>query len=199
MNHTPAPGERATRLRSTTVLGFVRDGRAAIGGDGQITVGSTVLKQTARKIRVLAKGSVLAGFAGSAADGLQLFERFEAKLESVHGNLRRAAVEMAKDWRTDRILRRLDAQLAILSSETALLLTGGGDVVEPDDGIVAVGSGAPYALAACRALAAHSSLDVGAAVSESLRIAADICIYTGGSLELLTLPQGTGADGEDGP
>lgn len=195
MNHTPVRADNALKMRSTTVLGFVRNGRAALGGDGQITVGSTVLKRNARKIRVLAKGTVLAGFAGSAADGLQLFERFEAKLESVHGNLRRAAVELAKDWRTDRVLRRLDAQLAVLNSETALFVTGGGDVVEPDDGIVAVGSGAPYAMAACRALAAHSTLDVGPAVSEALRIAADICIYTGGSLELLTLPDDAAAGG----
>ncbi len=176
------------RIRSTTILGLVRDGRAALGGDGQVTVGSTVLKSTAQKTRRLANGTVLAGFAGSAADGLQLFERFEAKLEAFHGNLRRASVELAKEWRSDRVLRRLDAQLAAVNREMALLVTGSGDVIEPDDGIVAIGSGGAYALAACRALLRHTELDVTVAVTEALRIAAEICIYTGGTQHILTLP-----------
>ncbi len=182
--------ENSLRVHSTTILGLVRGGRAALGGDGQVTVGSTILKANARKTRRLAGGAVLAGFAGSAADGLQLFERFEQKLESFHGNLRRSAVELAKDWRRDRILRRLDAQLAAVNLEQALLITGSGDVVEPDDGIVAVGSGGPYALAACRALLRHSTLDVASTVEEALRIASEICIYTGGTREILTLPEG---------
>ncbi len=184
--------ETGGRIRSTTILGLVRDGRAALGGDGQVTVGTTILKSTAQKTRRLAGGTVLAGFAGSAADGLQLFERFEAKLETFHGNLRRSAVELAKDWRTDRILRRLDAQLAVVNREMALLMSGSGDVVEPDDGIVAIGSGGPYALAACRALLRHGSLEVAATVEEALRIAAEICIYTGGTHTILTLPESSG-------
>ena len=177
------------RLRSTTILGLVIDGQAALGGDGQVTFGHTILKSTARKIRRLHHGEVLAGFAGSAADGLQLFERFEAKLESCHGNLKKAAVELAKDWRSDRVLRRLAAQLALVSSEQALLVSGSGDVIEPDDGIVAIGSGGPYALAACRALRRHSSLSVAATVTEALRVASELCIYTGGTIGLLTLPE----------
>ncbi len=190
--HAPDDG----RIRSTTILGLVRDGRAALGGDGQVTVGAVILKSTARKTRVLAGGTVLAGFAGSAADGLQLFERFEAKLDSHHRNLRRAAVELAKDWRSDRVLRRLEAQLAAVTTETALLISGSGDVVEPDDGIVAVGSGGPYALAASRALMRHAALSPAECVAEALRIAAEICIYTGPIGEILTLPaepRGAGA------
>jgi ATP-dependent HslUV protease, peptidase subunit HslV len=192
MRHTPEPAER---VRSTTILGLVRENQAALGGDGQITIGSTILKVNARKIRRLGGGAVLAGFAGSSADGLQLFERFEAKLETFHGGLRRAAVELAKDWRTDRILRRLDAQLIAVTREQALLITGSGDVVEPDDGIVAIGSGGPYALAACRALLRHGSLDVATTVTEALRIAGEICIYTGSHQEILTLPESPGPAG----
>jgi ATP-dependent HslUV protease subunit HslV len=184
----PAIRERA-RVRSTTILGMVRDGRAALGGDGQVTVGHTILKANARKTRRLAGGTVLAGFAGSAADGLQLFERFESKLETFHGNLRRAAVELATDWRRDRILRRLDAQLVAVNRELALLITGSGELIEPDDGIVAVGSGGPYALAACRALLRHSSLSVAQTVAEALQVASEICIYTGGAIEVHTLPE----------
>lgn len=179
------------RIRSTTILGLVAEGRAALGGDGQVTFGHTILKSSARKIRRLHHGEVLGGFAGSAADGLQLFERFEAKLEACHGNLKKAAVELAKEWRTDRVLRRLEAQLAVVSSEQALLISGSGEVIEPDDGIVAVGSGGPYALAACRALRRHSGLSVAQTVTEALRIASELCVYTGGTLGLLTLPEGT--------
>lgn len=174
-------------IRATTILGLVRDGRAALGGDGQVTAGSTILKANANKIRRLAHGTVLAGFAGSAADGLQLYERFDEMLEGAGGNLRRAAVTLAKQWRSDRVLRRLEAQLVAVNRETALLVSGGGEVIEPDDGIVAIGSGGPFALAACRALLENSSLDEKAMVEKSLRIAADICVYTGGKIAVLTL------------
>jgi ATP-dependent HslUV protease, peptidase subunit HslV len=176
-------------VRATTILGMTAGGRAALGGDGQVTNGSVILKANAHKTRRLAGGTVLAGFAGSAADGLQLFERFESKLEAFHGNLRRAAVELARDWRSDRVLRRLDAQLAAVNAETALLLTGSGDVVEPDDGIVAVGSGGAFALAACRALRRHTSLEPARCVAEALAIAGELCVYTGAVQEILVLPE----------
>jgi ATP-dependent HslUV protease subunit HslV len=188
MQPTRARAEDAL-IRATTILGMTVGGRAALGGDGQVTNGSVILKANARKTRRLAGGTVLAGFAGSAADGLQLFERFEAKLEAFHGNLRRAAVELARDWRSDRVLRRLDAQLAAVNAETALLLTGSGDVVEPDDGIVAVGSGGPFALAACRALRRHTGFDPARCVAEALAIAAEMCVYTGALQEILVLPE----------
>jgi ATP-dependent HslUV protease subunit HslV len=178
------PIHERDRIHSTTVLAVVRDGHAAMAGDGQITAGNTVLKGSARKVRRLSKGLVLAGFAGSAADGLQLFDRFETALESHSGNLQRAAVEMAKLWRSDRILRRLEAQLAVVNTGQAFLISGSGDVVEPDDGIVAVGSGAPYALAACRALTQHTDLPPDRLVVESLRIAAQICIFTNDQIHL---------------
>ena len=177
------------KTRSTTVVGIVAGGRAALGGDGQVTFGATILKSNANKLRRLAAGEVLAGFAGSAADGLQLFERFEMQLEAHGGNLRRAAVELAKDWRTDRVLRRLEAQLAVLDRETALLVSGSGDVLEPEDGIVAIGSGAPYAIAAARALRAHTDLSPARTVEEALKIASQICIYTGGTTGLLELEE----------
>lgn len=180
------------RLRSTTILGLVAEGRAALGGDGQVSFGHTILKSNARKIRRLYHGTVLAGFAGSAADGLQLFERFEAKLEACHGQLRKAAVDLAKEWRSDRVLRRLEAQLALVSTEQALLISGAGDVIEPDDGIIAVGSGGPFALTACRALRRHAGLDVARSVEEALKLAAEVCVFTGGSISLLTLPDGAG-------
>jgi ATP-dependent HslUV protease, peptidase subunit HslV len=191
-----ARNEAAPRLRSTTILGLVHNGSAALGGDGQVTLGHTILKANAKKTRRLARGEVLAGFAGSAADGLQLFERFEGKLEGFHGNLRRSAVELAKEWRSDRLLRRLDAQLAVVNRELALIITGSGDVIEPDDGIVAVGSGGPFALAACRALLRHSKLDVATAVRESLAIASEICVFTGGTIDIHTLPPGAPAPGD---
>lgn len=179
---------RSHRVRSTTVLAVVRDGRAAMAGDGQITAGHTVIKGTARKVRRLAGGSVLAGFAGAAADGLQLFDRFETALESHRGNLQKAAIEMAKLWRSDRILRRLEAQLAVVDTRQAFLISGQGDVVGADDGIVAVGSGSAYALAACRALAQHTDMTPRELVSESLRIAAQICIFTNDQIHLEELP-----------
>ena len=165
-------------FHGTTILAVRKDGKVAIGGDGQITLGTTVLKANARKIRRVYNNQVLAGFAGSTADALTLFEKFEAKLEQYHGNLKRAAVELAKDWRTDRILRRLEALLAVAGAETSLIISGTGDVVEPDDGVIAIGSGGAYAQAAARALIRHTPLDPRRIVEESLRIAAEICIYT---------------------
>jgi ATP-dependent HslUV protease subunit HslV len=149
-----------------------------MGADGQVSLGQTIVKQHARKVRKVYQGRVLAGFAGTAADAFSLFERFEAKLEEYRGNLRRAAVELAKEWRTDRVLRRLEALLAIADAETSFILSGTGEVIEPDDGLVGIGSGGPFALAAARALAAHSDLDAKAIVTEAMRIAAGICVYT---------------------
>lgn len=189
MPRIPGPDEADRMiLRSTTILGVVHDGRAALGGDGQVTAGSVIMKANARKTRRLAGGTVLAGFAGSAADGLHLFERFEAKLEAFPGNLRRAAAELAREWRSDRVLRRLDAQLAAVNTELALWISGQGEIIEPDDGIVAIGSGGPYALAACRALRRHAELDPAACVRAALIIAGEICVYTGAAGEVLTLP-----------
>lgn len=166
-------------LRGTTVIACVEAGRAAIACDGQVTAGATVIKTTARKVRALHQGSVLAGFAGGAADGLRLFERFEALLERHRGRLERAAVEFAKEWRSDRVLRRLEAQLVAIDRERAFLLSGAGDILEPDDGIVAIGAGAPYALAACRALARHAPGDsIAARLRAAMAITAEICIYT---------------------
>jgi ATP-dependent HslUV protease, peptidase subunit HslV len=171
-------------FHSTTVLALRHGGRSVMAGDGQVTFGQTVMKQTARKIRRLYHDRILAGFAGSAADSFALFSRFESKLEQHRGNLERAAVELARDWRSDRILRRLEAMLVVLDHERIFLLSGTGDLIEPDDGIVAIGSGGPYALAAARALAQHTSHDARFIAEESMRIAADICIYTNGSLTI---------------
>jgi ATP-dependent HslUV protease subunit HslV len=153
-----------------------------MAGDGQVTFGATVIKDTARKIRRLYGNRVLAGFAGSAADSFALFARFEAKLEEHRGNLERAAVELARDWRTDRYLRRLEAMLIVLDQKSMFLLSGTGDLIEPDDGLTAIGSGGPYALAAARALVRHSPLDARAIAEEAMRIAAGICIYTNGNI-----------------
>ena len=149
-----------------------------MAGDGQVTIGQTVVKAGARKVRKVYGDRVLAGFAGAAADAFTLFARFEAKLEEHRGNLPRAAVELAKDWRTDRVLRRLEALLAIADREHSLIVSGTGDVIEPDDGLIGIGSGGPYALAAARALVSHSDLDAKAIVTEAMRVAATICIYT---------------------
>jgi ATP-dependent HslUV protease subunit HslV len=165
-------------LHGTTILAVHHRGRTAIAGDGQVTLGQTVVKSGARKVRRLYSGRVLAGFAGSTADAMALFERFESKLEEHAGNLERAAVELSKDWRTDRMLRRLEAFLVVADSDTALLLSGAGDVIAPDDGMIAVGSGGAYALAAARALAAHSDLEAADLARASLGIAAGICVYT---------------------
>jgi ATP-dependent HslUV protease subunit HslV len=158
-----------------------------MAGDGQVTLGSTVVKHTAKKIRRLHHGDVLAGFAGSTADAMSLFSKFESKLEEYRGNLERSAVELAKDWRTDRALRRLEAFLIVADRTHAFLLSGAGDVIAADDGLVAVGSGGPYALAAARALLAHSPLDAGALALEAMKIAAGICIYTNDSIVVETL------------
>jgi ATP-dependent HslUV protease, peptidase subunit HslV len=174
-------------LHGTTILAVRRDGRAAIAGDGQVTLGQTVVKHTARKLRRLHNGQVLAGFAGSAADGLALFSRFEAKIEEYRGNLERASVELSKEWRTDRVLRRLEAFLVVSDREASFLLSGAGDVIAPDDGIVAVGSGAPYALAAARALVRHTEMDAGTLALEAMKIAAQICVYTNDTIAVETL------------
>jgi len=166
------------QYHGTTILCVRRDGKVAIGGDGQVTFGNTVMKANARKVRRLFKDRILAGFAGGTADAFTLFERFEAKLEKHQGHLVRSAVELAKDWRTDRILRRLEALLAVADSESSLIITGNGDVIEPENGLIAIGSGGPFAQAAARALLTHTKLDARAIVEQALGIAADICIYT---------------------
>jgi ATP-dependent HslUV protease subunit HslV len=177
----------AATFRGTTILAVRRDGRSAIAGDGQVTLGSTVVKHGARKIRRLHGGQVLAGFAGSTADAMALFAKFEAKIEEYRGNLERAAVELAREWRTDRVLRRLEAFLVVADLESAFLLSGSGDVIAPDDGLVAAGSGGPMALAAARALVRHTSLDAPTIAAEALRIAASICIYTNDQIAVETL------------
>jgi ATP-dependent HslUV protease subunit HslV len=166
------------RFHATTIVSVRRDGKVAVGGDGQVTLGNTVMKANARKVRRLGRDSqVLAGFAGAAADAFTLFELFEAKLEK-HGQLTRAAVELAKDWRTERRLGKLEALLAVADKETSLIISGTGDVIEPEDGIIAIGSGGPYALSAARALVGHTALDARTIVAEALNIAGDVCIYT---------------------
>lgn len=165
-------------MKGTTILGLRHHGKVAIGCDGQVTTGGVVMKHTARKIRKMYNSQILTGFAGSTADALTLFERFEAKLEAFSGNVARSVVELAKDWRQDKVLRRLEAMLAILEKDHVFIVSGGGDIVEPDDDIVAIGSGGPYALAACRAFVRCSDLDAKAIVEESIRIASSICIYT---------------------
>lgn len=169
-------------IRATTVLGLIRNGKAVLGADGQVTVGQTVMKHHSRKIRKMYRGTVLAGFAGSAADAFTLSEKFEAKLEEFRGNFERAAVELAKDWRTDKYLHRLEALLAVLNNEKALIISGSGDVIEPDDGIVAIGSGGSFALAAARMLVKHTELSARDIVGEALLTAADICIYTNSNI-----------------
>lgn len=169
-------------IRSTTIIGVRRDNQVALGGDGQVTLGDMVLKSKARKIRKLYKNSVLVGFAGAAADALTLFERFETKLEEYNGHLRRATVELAKEWRMDRYLRRLEAELAVIDKSNTFLISGTGDIIEPDDAIIVLGSGGSYALAAARALAHHTSLSAREIVQESLLIASSICIYTNANI-----------------
>jgi ATP-dependent HslUV protease subunit HslV len=175
---------RAPELRSTTILAVRHRGCVVLGGDGQVTLGQTVVKHNASKVRRLYQNRVLAGFAGAGADALTLFERFEQKLEKVGGNLRRAAVELAKDWRTDRLLRRLEALMVVADKEALLIVSGTGDVIEPEDGVAAIGSGGNFALAAARALLAHSGLDARRIVEEALRIAAAICVYTNDQLTI---------------
>ena len=165
-------------FHGTTILSVRRGGRVALGGDGQVTLGSIVVKAGARKVRKLYRDQVLAGFAGATADAFTLFERFEAKLEKHQGHLTRAAIELTKDWRTDRVLRRLEAMLAVADREASLIITGNGDVLEPEHGLVAIGSGGAYAQAAARALLAHTDLPAEQIVRKSLEIAGELCIYT---------------------
>ena len=174
-------------FHDTTILAVRRDGRVALGGDGQVTMGDTVMKGSAQKVRKMRDGRILAGFAGSVADAFTLFEKFEEKMERYPGNLSRAEVELAKDWRSDKYLRRLEALLAVADRDHLYLLSGNGDVIEPDDEIVAVGSGGSYALAAARALKAHSDLAAPEIVRRGLEIAGDICIYTNQNITVLEL------------
>ena len=167
---------------ATTILAVRHNNRTVMASDGQVTLGNTVVKHGARKIRRLHNASILAGFAGSAADSFALFSRFESKLEQYRGNLERSAVELAKDWRSDRILRRLEAMLIVLDKSSTFLLSGTGDLIEPDDGIVAIGSGGPYALAAAKALATSTDLDARAIAEKAMAIAGEICIYTNGEV-----------------
>jgi ATP-dependent HslUV protease subunit HslV len=170
--------------KGTTILCVRHGERVVLAGDGQVTFENTVMKRSARKVRKMFQDKVLAGFAGATADAFTLFSKFEQKLEQYNGNLMRAAVELAKDWRTDRILRRLEALLIVADKETSLIISGTGDVIEPDEGVAAIGSGGPYALAAARALVRHSDLDARGLAEEAMRIAADICIYTNDRLVL---------------
>ncbi len=170
------------RIRSTTVLAVRKGNQVVLGGDGQVSMGSTVMKGTARKVRRMHDNKVIAGFAGSAADGIALFEKLESKIQSSGGNLARACVELAKDWRTDRMLRRLEALLLVADDKRTFLLSGTGDVIEPDEGLCAIGSGGPYALAAARALAAHTQMSAREICEAALKIAGDICIYTNQNL-----------------
>ncbi len=175
---------RRRSFHATTIIGVRRNDHVALGGDGQVTYGETIVKHGAKKVRKVYDGKVLAGFAGSAADAFTLFERFEEKLEQFKGNLGRAAVELAKDWRTDRYLRRLEAQLIVMDRDHTFLISGNGDVLEPDDQIVAIGTGGGYATAAARALLRHTDMTAEQIVEESLRIASSICIYTNGNFTI---------------
>lgn len=170
--------ETGDTFHATTVACVRHQGRVALAGDGQVSIGQTIVKAGARKVRKVYQGRVLAGFAGAAADAFTLFAKFEAKLEEHRGNLPRAAVELAKDWRMDRVLRRLEALLAVADREASFIVSGTGDVIEPDDGLIGIGSGGPYALAAARALIGHSDLDAKAIATEAMRVAATICVFT---------------------
>ncbi len=173
------------KFQSTTVIGVLRDGRGAIGSDGQVTLGNTVVKGAAVKVRPVFNGQVLTGFAGGAADALTLFEKFEGYLERYGGHLQRATVELAREWRTDKMLRHLEAMLVVMDRNSQFVVSGNGDVIEADDGVVAVGSGAPYALAAARAMLRHTDLDAEAVCRESLKLAGEICIYTNENITVL--------------
>ena len=172
------------QFRGTTIVSVRRNGKVAVGGDGQVSLGDTIMKGNARKVRRLYSDRVLAGFAGGTADAFTLFERFEGKLEKYSGHLMRSAVELAKDWRTDRMLRRLEALLVVADATTSLIITGNGDVIEPEDNLMAIGSGGPFAQAAARALLDHSDLDARGIVETSLNIAANICVYTNHNLTI---------------
>jgi len=179
--------ENNNLIRATTVLGLIHKGEAALGSDGQVTLGAAVMKQSAKKVRRVYNNSILVGFAGGAADAIALMEKFEDKLNQYHGNVQRASVELAKEWRTDKILRQLEALLAVISSDSALIISGTGEIIEPDDGIVAIGSGGNYALAAARMLVKHTKLTAKEIVREALSTAADICIYTNQNITVETL------------
>lgn len=178
---------REDTIRGTTILGIRKAGQVAMGGDGQVTLGDTVMKRRARKVRKIHEGRILTGFAGASADALTLFDKFEAKIEQYKGNLTRAVVELAKDWRTDKVLRRLEALLVVMDAEHSFVVSGSGELIEPDDGIVAIGSGGGFALAAARALSANSDLDAKAIVEESLKVAAEICVYTNDEISVEVL------------
>src|ERR1041385_1123049 len=182
MSETPAGSAEAPRIRSTTTLAVRRDNQVAVAGDGQVTFDKIVMKSGARKVRRLYNDKIIAGFAGSTADAFTLFTRFEAKLEQFHGQLQRSAVELGKEWRTDKYLRHLEALLIVADENASLILSGGGDVIEPDDGVVAIGSGGPYAIAAARALLRHTDLSAREIVLESMKITSEICIYTNSEL-----------------
>ena len=171
-------------IRSTTICGIVHNGKAAMGGDGQVTLGNTVMKHNASKIRKIAGGKVLCGFAGATADAFSLMEKFEDKLEQYRGNVSRAAVELAKEWRTDKYLRKLEAMLAVVTQDRALIISGNGDVIEPDDNIVAIGSGGAFALAAAKMLKKHSSLSAKEIINEAMITASEICIYTNDKINI---------------
>jgi ATP-dependent HslUV protease subunit HslV len=173
-----------TNIRSTTVVGLIRNGKAVIGSDGQVTMGSTVLKHTAKKVRKIFNNTVLVGFAGATSDAFTLFERFEGKLEQYKGNLLRAATELAKEWRTDKYLRKLEALLAVVGKDKTLIISGTGDVIEPDDGIVAIGSGGQYAYVSARVMMKYTKLSAKEIVEESLKQAADVCIYTNNKITI---------------
>jgi ATP-dependent HslUV protease subunit HslV len=173
--------------RSTTILSVRRDGQVALGGDGQVTLGNIVAKHDATKIRRVGGGKVLTGFAGSAADAFSLLERFEKKLSEHPDNTRRAVIELAKEWRTDRVLRRLEAMLAVVDATNSLIVSGAGDIIEPTDGVIGIGSGGPYALSAAKALLAHSTLDAKAIVEASMKIAGELCIYTNTNIRVESL------------
>jgi ATP-dependent HslUV protease subunit HslV len=187
-HHANGPEGRGLPARSTTVVAVLRNGQIALAADGQVTLGETVMKRGAEKVRRVGKGRAVVGFAGGVADALTLLERLEGKFESHPGNVRRAAVELARDWRTDRVLRKLEAMLLLGDPETLLMVSGNGDVIEPDDGIAAIGSGGSYALAAARSLARHTGMSAEEIADASLRIAAEICIYTNDQISMETMP-----------
>ena len=198
-NRASSPSSKT--IRSTTILGVRRNGVIAMAGDGQVTVGDVVLKHGARKIRMLYDGAVIAGFAGAVADALTLFSKFESQLKTSDGNLRKASVELAKEWRTDRYLRRLEAQLIVGDGESLLVLSGEGDVIEPDDGIAAIGSGAPYATAAAKALLSHTDLQAREIVESAMSIAAELCIFTNDrfTIDSVEGPADSPSPGNGGP
>jgi len=183
----PTPAPDSTRIRATTIVALRHQGRVVMAGDGQVSFGPTVMKRTARKVRSIYEGKVLTGFAGAGADAFTLFEKFEAQLQQHNGNLRRAAVELAKEWRSDRVLRRLEAMLLTADRDTILLLSGSGDVIEPDDDVIAIGSGGNYALAAASVLMKHSTLDAAAIAREAMAVAASLCVYTNENVTLIEL------------